>query len=147
MDVTYSNGDAALTGVLFLIISLVVTWLIIYSAVRAAVGHALDRTKPRFVVEATTNSEGVKFAVTNVGSAPAVDLTARWLEKPVDEPLARVPLLGVNARFEWTVAAVALPGETQTVRSLKLQWTRDPDLGSASVTCVVLVPSRLNAAG
>jgi hypothetical protein len=147
MDVTYSNGDAALTGVLFLIISLIVTWLIIYSAVRAAVGHALDRTKPRFVAEATTNSDGVKFAVTNVGSAPAADLVVKWLDKPHGEPIARTSWLGVNATLEWSLAATPVPDETSAVRGLVLDWSRDPDLGRASVSCFVLVPSRLNAAG
>ena len=147
MNVGSGTGDAALTGLLFLLLSLVVTWLILYSAVRAAVGHALDRTKPRFVVETTARSDSVQFAITNVGTAPAVDLVARWLDEPRGEPLARTPILGVNARFDFRLDVPEVAGETDVVRSLKLEWSRGPDLARASVPCVVLVPSRLSAAG
>jgi len=41
-----STGDGG-TAALWLILSLVVSWLVIYTAVRTATGHALDRTQPR----------------------------------------------------------------------------------------------------
>ncbi len=162
MGVSYS-GDAGITAVLFLLISLAVTWLIIYSAVRAATGHALDRMKPRFVAGATTTDEGVRFVVSNVGSAPAVDLVVRWLDRPAGEPLARTPLLGVNATLEWTLAPAPAPApapaaaptpapaptpaqdETMAIRRLRLDWTRDSDPGREFIYCTVLVPSRLGA--
>ena len=151
MEVNYGGGgsglDAWIYFLLFLFISLAITWLIIYTAVRAAVGHALDRMKPHFVAEATAAPDGVQFVVSNVGSAPAVDLVVRWLDQPLGEPIARAPFLGVNARLEWTLAAAQVPGETGSIRRLRLQWSRDPDLGIESVTCAVLVPSRLNTAG
>ena len=150
MEVNYGGGSGAEAWVyflLFLFISLAITWLIIYTAVRAAVGHALDRMKPHMVAEATATPDGVQFVVTNVGSAPAVDLVVRWLDQPLGEPIARTPFLGVNARFEWTLAVADVPGETDSIRRLSVQWSRDPDPGNETVKCAVFVPSRLNTAG
>jgi hypothetical protein len=147
VSVSYSNGDAGLYAALFLIVSLAITWLIMYTAVRAATGHALDRMKPRFVAEAITTPQGVQFEITNVGSAPAVDLTVRWTDRPLGEPLAQALLLAVNARLEWILAVPQVEGEISAVRSLRLDWSRGPELGRAAIACVVLVPSRLNAAG
>jgi hypothetical protein len=145
MGVSYSGGDAGIYAALFLLISLAITWLIIYTAVRAATGHALDRMKPRFVAEATTTEDRVQFVVSNVGSAPALDLVVRWLDRPAAEPLARTPLLGVNARLEWTIASAPMTGETQAIRRLRLDWTRDSDPGRAFILLAVMVPSRLGA--
>ena len=147
MSVSYSNGDAGLYAALFLIVSLAITWLIIYTAVRAATGHALDRMKPRFVSEAITTPQSVEFVITNIGSAPAVDLIVRWADTPSGEPLAQTPLLAVNARLEWALAAPQVEGETSAVTSLRLDWSRGPELGRAAIACVVLVPSRLDTAG
>jgi hypothetical protein len=145
----YDGGNASGYALIFFILSLVIAWLIIYTAVRAAVGHALDRTNPRLVAEATTMPDGVFFAVLNAGTAPAIDLTVRWFGAPSHAVLARTPFLGLDDRFEWTVPAPAVPNETASPRKLTLEWARDPDpsLGRRSMTCAVLVPSRLDAAG
>lgn len=145
----YDGGNASGYALIFFILSLVVAWLIIYTAVRAAVGHALDRTNPRLVAEATTTPDAVHFAVSNMGTAPALDVTVRWFGTPPEAVLARTPIIGINARFEWVVPVGALPGETMLARKLTLQWTRDPDpsLPRPSTTCAVLVPSRLDAVG
>ena len=136
-------------GVLILLlIELVGFWLIIYTAVRAAVGHALDRVKPRLVAEARTTPEGVHFVVTNTGTAPAFDGFVRWSARPTGEALAYTPMLGLNGRLEWAVPAEAVADETQSVRKLELDWTGglDPSAGRQSTTRAVLVPSRLDAA-
>jgi hypothetical protein len=151
MEVNYGGGGSGAENwiyfLLFLFISLAITWLIIYTAVRAAVGHALDRMKPRLTAEATPAPDGVEFVVSNVGSAPAVDVTVRWLDRPFDEPLARAPFLGAGAKLEWTIAAPAVPGSTPEIRTLKLSWARDPDSGRESVDRVVRIPLRLSTAG
>jgi hypothetical protein len=145
----FDGGNASGDALIFFIVSLVIAWLIIYTAVRAAVGHALDRENPRLVAEATTTPDGVHFAVLNAGTAPAIDLTVRWFGAPADATLARTPLLGIDARLEWSVPAPMVVDETTSVRKLTLEWARDtdPSLGRHSMSCPVLVPSRLDAAG
>ena len=144
----FDGGNASGDALIFFIVSLVIAWLIIYTAVRAAVGHALDRTNPRLVAEATTTPDGVHFAVLNSGTAPAIDVAVRWFGTPADATLARTPLLGIDARFEWSVPAPSVPGETTSVRKMTLEWAPDSDpLGRRSMSCPVLVPSRLDAAG
>ncbi len=144
----YAGGNGSGDARVLFIISLVIAWLIIYTAVRAAVGHALDRTNPRLVAEATATPDGVHFAILNAGTAPAVDVAVRWFDAPADAILARTPLLCIDARFEWSVPAPSVPGETTSVRKLTLEWARDTDPpGRRSTTCAVLVPSRLDAAG
>jgi hypothetical protein len=142
------SGDSG-TVVLYLILSLAISWLIVYTAVRAAAGHVMDRTLPRLVAEATTTADGVHFAISNLGTAPAVDMTVRWFLAPADQVIARTPLLGVNGRFEWTMPVAAVPDESMAVRKLHLEWARDtdPSQGRRFSACPVLVPSRLNAAG
>ena len=151
MEVSYGGGGAGIdtwiSFLVYLFISLAITWLIIYTAVRAAVGHALDRTKPRLVAEATATPDGVRFVVSNVGSAPAVDVAVRWTEQPYGEPIARTAFVGVNARFEWTLPVAQVPSGAGSIRGLRIQWSGGPDRGRESATCVVLVPSRPNAAG
>ena len=151
MEIDYGGGgagiDAWITFLVYLFISLAITWLIIYTAVRAGVGHALDRTKPRFVAEATATPDGVQFAVSNVGSAPAVDVAVRWTDQPYGEPIARSAFVGVNAKFEWTLPVAQAPGGPGSIRGLRLQWSGGPDRSREAATCLVLVPSRPNAAG
>lgn len=141
-----SGGSAGF--VFWFIFSLVVAWLVIYTAVRLAVGHALDRTQPRLLAEAYATANGVQFAVTNVGTGPAFDLSVRWHGTRIGEPLASTPMLGVNRRLEWTISVGPVPGETQIVRRLELSWAMGlyPDSIRPSATCAVLVPSRLAAA-
>ena len=144
MDISYggsgSGAESWIYFLLFLFISLAITWLIIYTAARAAVGHALDRMRSRLAAEASTTPGGVEFVVSNVGSAPAVDLAVRWLDRPFDEPMARTPLLGVGAKLEWTIAAADVPGDTDEIRRLKLDWAHDPGSGRESAVRVVRVP-------
>jgi len=132
------------TGLWF-ILSVVVAWLVIYTAVSAAVDHALHPTVPRLQAEATATPDGVQFAVTNVGGGPAFDLRVRWHETPTGETLADTPILGVNGQLDWTLDVGAVPGETQIVRSLDLNWALGLQPGSSrySATRAVLVPSRL----
>jgi hypothetical protein len=150
MNVDYGGGtDAGLYFLLFLFISIAITWLIIYTAVRAAVGHAMDRPAPRLVAEAVTTADEVRFAISNLGTAPVVNLAVRWHRAPAEEYLARTPFLGVNARFEWTMPVPAAQAEELVVRWLEMSWVRhpDPSLGRRSETCPVLVPSRLHIPG
>lgn len=141
-------GDNSASAFLLLLISVVVSWLIIYTAVRAAVGHALDRSKPRFAVETETTEQGVHFAVSNVGSGSAFDVTARWSNAPIGEVLARARLLGPNGRLEWTLAAAPTPDELQSIRTLTVDWANgiDPAAGRQFKLLAVLVPSQLGAA-
>jgi len=133
-------------AVLWLILLLVVFWLLMYTAVRAAVGHALDRIRPRLGAEARTVPEGVAFSVTNRGTAPAIDLFVRWAGDPAESVLAHTPLLAVDDRLEWTIAAEPIPDETQVVRNLMLDWAVGVDASSSGRTSsrrAVLVPSRM----
>jgi hypothetical protein len=146
MGVAYSGGDNSLAGVVLLIISLAISWLFIYSAVRAAVGHALDRVKPRLLAEAHTTPLGVEFAVSNIGTAPAFAVSVGWADRPIGQPLAWTPMLAVNGRLEWTLAAQPVPDETQSVRRLSIGWSTGlvPSEGRRSELRAVLVPSRLD---
>ncbi len=136
------NSGQALGWVL---ISLVVSWVIIYTAVRAAVGHALDRSKPRLVAQAYMTPEGVQFVVSNVGTGGALDLSVRWSGRPAGEALARIPLLGRNGTLQWILAAEPMPNDTQSVGRLVAEWSTglDPSSARESVVLAVLVPSRL----
>jgi Kef-type K+ transport system membrane component KefB len=146
MSVDSYNGDGGFYAVLFLVVSLVVTWLFIYTAVRAAVGHALDRAKSRLIAEAHTTPGGVEFVVANVGTAPAFDLSVRWVDGPSGIVLAHTLLLGINDRLEWTLVGPVLPGEALSVRRIKLEWgsATDPSYGRQFAICAVLVPSRID---
>jgi hypothetical protein len=139
-----STGDGG-TAALWVILSLVVSWLVIYTAVRVAVGHVLDRTKPRLVAEASTTPEGVDFVITNSGSGPAFELFVRWAGDAAESVLAHAPLLAVNGKLEWTIAAGPIREETPVVRSLMLDSALGvkPSLGRHSDRREVLVPSRL----
>ena len=142
----YTTGNDS-TWLVWLLISLLVSWLIIYTAVRTGVGHALDRVEPRLVAETHITATGVEFVVSNLGLGPAFDVSARWLDRPTGEALARTPLLGRNGTLEWTVVAAPVPDERQSVLKLKVDWgtTLDPSPGRHSTTLAVLVPSRLDA--
>ena len=142
----YANNSSS--GFLFLLISVVVSWLVIYTAVAAGVGHALDRTKPRFVAEAHTTEQGVHFLISNLGTGSAFDVTARWSNAPVGELLARARLLGPNGRIEWTLAATPIPDELQSIRTLRVDWANgiDPPASREFEHLAVLVPSQLGAA-
>jgi hypothetical protein len=148
VNVAYGSGDAGLAALLLLLISLAVTWLIIYSAVRGAVGHALDRKVPRLVADAQTTQGDVHFTVSNIGSGAAFDVTVGWVGRATGEPLARTPLLGPNCRLEWTLSAGSLPTETLSVGRLKVDWAPDnPSVGRRSDDLAVLIPAGLDAAG
>ena len=140
-----STGDGG-TAALWLILSLVVSWLVIYTAVRVAVGHALERSQPLLVAEARATPAGVEFVITNSGTSSAIDLSVRWSGAPKTEILAHAPLLAVNGRLEWTVAVEPIPNETQLVRTLLIDWAVEVDPSSSvrqSSRRAVLVPSRL----
>lgn len=139
--------DNGASAALFLV-SLLVSWLVIYTAVRAAVGHALDRAKPRLMAEAHTTAEGVQFVVSNTGTGSAFDVAVRWPNRPTGEVLARTQLLGPNGRLEWTLAIAPIPNETQSVRTLAVDWANgvDPSAGRQIGLLAVLVPSQLGAA-
>jgi hypothetical protein len=140
--VIQDNSGAAL---IWLLISLVVFWLIIYSAVRAAVGHALDRREPRLIAQAHQTAEGVHFIVSNGGTGPAFHLSVRWSGRPADEVLAGTPLLGRTGTLQWTLAAEPTPDDVLVIGLLKAEWNPDLDSVQArrSGTLAVLVPSRL----
>ncbi len=141
----YDGSAASAEALLFLLISLVVTWLIIYTAVRTAVGHALDRAVPGLVAQATATPEAVTFEISNLGTAPALDVALRWFVDPAEAELAHTQLIGANGRFEWTVEVAAVPDETLSPRKLEVDWARDtdPSMGRRSTSCAVLVPARL----
>ncbi len=141
----YVGNDS--TWVIWLLIALIVCWLIIYTAVRTAVGHALDRVEPRLVADTHVTPNGVEFAISNLGLGPAFDVSVRWLDRPTGEALARTPLLGRDATLEWTVVAGPVPDEKPSVLRLKVDWGNnyDQSVGRHSATLAVLVPSRLDA--
>ena len=136
------------TSAFLLLVSLLLSWLLIYTAVRAAVGHALDRVKPRLMAEAHTTAEGVQFVVSNTGSGSAFDVAVRWSSRPTGEVLARTQMLGLNGRLEWTLAIAPIPNETQSIRTVTADWANgvDPSAGRQFRLLAVLVPSQLGAA-
>jgi hypothetical protein len=142
------SSDAG-SVVMWMVISLVVTWLIIYTAVRVGVGHALDRDRPRFVAEATPTAAHVNFVLRNTGTGPALDLRVRWSDGAPQDQLAWTPLLAAGAGVQWNVTSPAVPGEAMVVRTLEASWAfnQDPTAGRGSARVLVLVPSRLNSAG
>ncbi|HEY5486720.1 MAG TPA: hypothetical protein VIK06_03655 [Candidatus Limnocylindrales bacterium] len=144
----YTNGTDGATAAVFLLFSLVISWLVIYTAVAAGVGHALDRVKPRLLAEVHTTEQGVRFVVSNLGTGSAFDVTARWSNAPTGEVLARTRLLGPNGRLEWTLAAAPIPDELQSIRTLTVDWANgiDPAAGRQFKLLAVLVPSQLGAA-
>jgi hypothetical protein len=135
------------TSVVLLLFSLLLSWLVIYTAVRAAVGHALDRAKPRLIAEAHASAESVQFVVSNIGSGSAFDVAVRWSNRPTGEVLARTQMLGINGRLEWGLARAPIPNETQSVRTLTVDWAIgvDPAAGRQVALLAVLVPSQLGA--
>jgi hypothetical protein len=136
------------TSVVLFLVSIVVAWLVIYTAVRAGVGHALDRTKPRLIAEAQTSAEAVHFVMSNVGTASAFDVTVRWSNRPTGEVLARAQMLGLGGRLEWTLALTPIPDEPRSVRTLAVDWANDidPSAGRQLRALAVLVPSQLGSA-
>jgi hypothetical protein len=134
--------DNNIAVVAYFVITLIVAWLVIYTAVRTGVGHALDRIQPRLLAEAHQTPDGVRFAVVNVGTGPAFDLSVRWSENPAGDPLARTPMLEVNGRLEWSVPVEPGSNEGATIRRLRLDWcgSLDPSASRASSTRAVLVP-------
>jgi hypothetical protein len=138
---TYNSTDAGV----WLLISVVVFWLLIYSAVRAAVGHALDRVKPRLVAETETTDLGVAFVLRNIGTASAFDVSVAWDGNQTGDVLARAPLLGIDRRLEWTIAAGPVANETASVRRIKVEWATgmESPANRHSRVLAVLVPSRI----
>jgi hypothetical protein len=92
MAVQYGDANG-LAFVFFLILSLAVSWLLIYTAVAAAMGHALHTPRARMTVDAHGTGDGVAFVVTNVGTGPAFNLSVRWQGAPIEAALAQTPLL------------------------------------------------------
>jgi hypothetical protein len=142
----YVSNDSS--AIFWFLISLVLMWLIIYTAVRAAVGHFLGR-RPLLEAEATTKPDGVRLTITNAGTGPAFDVAVGWQDEPSKEPLARTPMLRIGGSLEVDLAVRAVEGETQIVRFLKLAWREDPDPSPNlfSGRRAVLVPSRLAPRG
>lgn len=139
------SQDNSVSVAVYLMFTLILSWVVIYTAVSAGVGHAMDRIKPRLLAEGHITPEGVQFTVVNVGTGPAFDLSVRWSGNPTGEPLARTPMLGVNGRLEWTLPLGHEPDESQAVRRLRLEWGDGSDQAARreSSTRAVLVPSRL----
>ena len=137
-----------LSFVFWLLVSLAISWLLIYTAVRTGVGHALDRVEPRLVAETNITLLGVEFVVSNIGLGPAFDVSVRWLDAAADKALVRPPMLARNGTLSWTVVAEAVPDERQSVLRLKVDWgsSFDPSVGRHSAILSVLVPSRLSGA-
>lgn len=142
----YTTSGDALGAAVLLVVGLLIEWLLIYSAVRVAVGHANDRREPRLEAQSTTAPGEVTLAVVNAGSGVAFDVTMAWADDPSGYPLARTPLLAIGGRLECILAAAAAAGETQLVRSLKVEWREGLDLPHRTGRRAVLVPSRLSPA-
>ena len=142
----YSTSND-ITWLVWLAISVLVICLIIYTAVRTGVGHALDRTEPKLVADTHVAADGVTFVVSNVGLGPAFDVSVRWLDRAAGDALVLAPMLGRNETLGWTVPAGPVPDERQSVLNLKVDWgnSPDPSVGRHSTTLAVLVPSRLDA--
>ena len=88
------------------------------------------------------------FAVSNVGTGSAFDVTVRWSNRPTGEVLARAQMLGLGGRLEWTLALAPIPDEPQSIRTLTVDWANDidPSAGRQLRTLAVLVPSQLGSA-
>jgi hypothetical protein len=139
--------DSGASAVL-LLVSILLSWLVIYTAVRAGVGHALDRSKPRLTAEAHATTDAVHFSVSNVGTGSAFNVAVRWSNRPTGEVLARTQMLGLNGRLEWTLAIAPIPDEAESIRTLTVDWANgvDPSIGRQLRLLAVLVPSQLGAA-
>jgi hypothetical protein len=144
MDVVQYNGVDGLAFALFIVLSFVVSWLLIYTAVAAAVGHALHHPAARMTADAHITPEGVEFVVANVGTGPAFDLSVRWQGAAIEPELAHTPLLQERATLVWVLAAPAEPDETLVVRQLELKWgsALNPAFDRRSALLAVLGPSR-----
>jgi hypothetical protein len=137
-----TDGFAA---VILWILGIVASWLFIYTAVRAAVGHCLDRRRPLLQAVATARPEAVRLAITNTGSGPAFDVSVRWQDE-LSTLLAGTPLLAPGSDLDVDLAVRAVEGETQIVRFLKVEGRHDLDSDPSSRFSerrAVLVPSRL----
>jgi hypothetical protein len=143
----YTTMNSDISWLIWLAISVLVAWLIVYTAVRAGVGHALDHAEPKLVADAHVTADGVTFVVANLGLGPAFDVSVRWLDRAAGNALVRTPMLGRNGTLGWTVPSGPVPGETESVLSLKVDWGNNPDpsVGRHSTTLAVRVPSRLDA--
>jgi hypothetical protein len=121
----YSTSDGGV-AMLFLIIGLVLEWLIIYTAVRAAVGFSLDHRRPLVEVAATAGPDGVRLSIMNSGSGLAFDLVVGWEGDPSSQPLASTLMLANGSGLEVDLPVRAVKGETQVVRFLKAEWKGKP---------------------
>ena len=144
MDVQY-GGANGLAFAFFIILSFAVSWLLIYTAVAAALGHALHSPRARMTADARVTSDGVAFVVTNVGTGPAFNLSVRWQGAPIEAALAQTPLLQERATLQWILTGPAEPDDALQVRQVELQWNSviNPSYDRMSTVLPVLVPSRL----
>ena len=140
----YTSSDQAAGAAVLLVLGLVAEWLLIYSAVRLAVGHANDRRQPRLEAQSTTTPGEVTLAVVNAGSEAAFDVAMGWADDPLGYPLAQTPLLAIGGRLECSLVAATVAGGTQHVRFLKVEWRNGLDLPPRTARRAVLVPSLLS---
>lgn len=140
-----TSGDST-AGAVLLIFGLVLEWLLIYTAVRVAVGHAHDRRRPVLEAETTTAADGMRLDLLNKGTGAAFDVAMGWADDPSTFPLARTPMLPIDGRLEFRLAVAQVSDETQYVRFLKIEWRDGPDptANHRSARRAVLVPSRLS---
>ncbi len=121
-----TTGDPAAAAVL-LVVAVVVEWLLIYTAVRAAISHSLDRRRPIIETETTAAPGGVRLALVNKGTAPAFDVVTSWEDNSSTGPLAQTPMLPIDGRLECNPAVSGASDGTQAVRFLKVEWRPSPD--------------------
>jgi hypothetical protein len=140
-----TSGDST-AGVVLLILGLLLEWLLIYTAVRVAVGNVRDQRRPALEAGATASADGVRLDLVNKGTGAAFDVAMGWADDPSTFPLARTPMLPIDGRLEFRLAVAQVPDETQYVRFLKIEWRDgpDPSANHSSARRAVLVPSRLS---
>jgi hypothetical protein len=107
--------------IIWLLLYLVIAWLVIYTAVRAAVGHASDRRRPLLIARTSDTPDGLRATIQNRGTASALDLKVTWAEAGTDGVLASALLLAVDDRLDFI--ADPSTGLPLVVRKLAVQWT------------------------
>ena len=138
--------DNLLAGIVVLAIMLGAFWLVIESAVGAAIGRAHRR--PAFRASLHTAGEAVELAIDNTGPAPAYDVEVRWRGDRRSDPLLRTSLLAQGETWRAAAPAASRPTEASDARWpglgwLEVRYRRDaPPEGAVLIASVaILVPA------
>jgi hypothetical protein len=129
MDGPYSysdGGSGAFLALVVLIVTLAVFWLLVYSAVRVAVGDSIGKRRPRFVGVAATTTEGTRLTLTNAGDAPAFHVSFRWQDDTSLHVLGETLMLSAGDKAEFDLPVPETSDGYPRIRTMAVEWRDSP---------------------